>query len=68
MLILVDGHVTLDKVHELSQLLVSDVNWNELSEEVCLESGPCCLISNQLIRTLHNPPPVLCHTLEHIGC
>ena len=41
---------------------------DELSEEVCPESGPRCLISNQLIGALHGPPLVLCYTTEHVGC
>ena len=67
-LILVDSHITLSEVLEFSKLLVSDVDWDELPEEVYLEGGPRCLISNQLTRTLYSPPPVLCYTLEHVGC
>lgn len=33
-LVLIDGHITLDESLELPELMLSDVSWNELSEEV----------------------------------
>ena len=67
-LILVDDHVTLNGVLKLSQLLVSDVNWDELPEEVCLEGSLSCLVSNHLVGALHGPPPVLRYATEHVCC